>query len=188
MNQRGWTKYIAAEMCETINEHWGVSGADFMYKSIPYLIESLCACRKVRANYLLNIGLTSEGAIIPLQKAMLETIGDWLNPNAKPVYEGKPANVDGQHSNFALETEDGKLYLFIHHLKISGHSQVTLENGGEGVQEFTGLNRKAKSVRWLDAGTELPFKQDLKTGSLRFHATNPYGSNYVVRVAEVNFV
>lgn len=187
MDRRGMSKYVAAEMCETINDHWGIGRADFMYKSVPALIENLCACRKVGANYLLNVGPTAEGAILPIQQAMLEMIGDWLNVFGKPIYEGKPSDVQGEGDHFVLETPDGKLYLFIYHLKISGHANVTVNGGGAGEKTFTGLKRKVASIRWLDNGEELSFTQDEEAGTLRFYATGyPYGVNYVVRVAEVS--
>lgn len=189
MDRRGMGKYVAAEMCETMNDHWGIGKADFMYKSVPHFIESLCACRKVGANYLLNVGPTASGKIVPVQQSMLEVIGQWLQVNGKPIYGGKPVEVEGEGSNFALETPDGNLYLFIHHLKISGHADVTVEGGGPGEKKFAGISRKVESVRWLDNGEKLEFKQNTAAGTFSFVATSySYGVNYVVRVAEVTFV
>ncbi|MFC3772080.1 alpha-L-fucosidase [Paenibacillus sp. GCM10012303] len=188
MDRSGMSKYVAAEMCETMNDHWGIGDADYMYKSVPHLIESLCACRKVGANYLLNVGPSAGGKIVPIQQAMLEVLGQWLKVNGKPIYEGKPADVEGEGSNFALETPGGKLYLFIHHLKRSGHADVTVGGGGPGSKTFTGLSRKVESVHWLDNGERLEFTQDAAAGTFSFTATSfPYGVNYVVRVAEVCF-
>lgn len=55
MNREGMKKYITAEMCNTINDDWGIGKLDYMNKSTAELIETLCACRKVGANYLLNV-------------------------------------------------------------------------------------------------------------------------------------
>lgn len=186
MDRTGMEKYVAAEMCETMNDHWGIGSGDFMYKSLPHLIESLCSCRKVGANYLLNVGPTAAGRIPKIQEAMLEQLGDWLQLNGRAIYGGRPSSVVGEGSNFALEAEDGKLYLFIHHLKISGHANVTVNGGGAGVKHFSGLYRPVRTVRWLDSGELLEFEQDMSTGGFQFIATGyPYGVNYVVRVAEV---
>jgi len=54
-DQRGWKKYIAGEMCQTMNEHWGIGKYDFHYMSPVDIINNLCHCRKVGANYLLNV-------------------------------------------------------------------------------------------------------------------------------------
>lgn len=187
MDRRGMSKYVAAEMCETLNDHWGIATADFNYRSLPYVIESLCASRKVGANYLLNVGPSADGRIVPLQRAMLETVGEWLAVNGKPIYEGKPVEAEGEGSNFALETPDGKLYLFIHHLKPSGNADFLVESG-PGEKTFTGIRKKVESLRWLDNGERLEFSQNAETGAFSFHATDyPYGVNYVIRVAEATF-
>ena len=33
MNREGMTKYVSAEMCHTINDHWGYGSGDVNYKS-----------------------------------------------------------------------------------------------------------------------------------------------------------
>jgi len=50
-------------MCETVNSHWGVGGFDLSAKKPAEIIERLAACRRYRANLLLNIGPTGTGAI-----------------------------------------------------------------------------------------------------------------------------
>ena len=67
----GMPKYVAAEMCHTMNDHWGYGAGDFNYKSLPSMIETLCACRKVGANYLLNVGPDGDGNIVRMQKIIL---------------------------------------------------------------------------------------------------------------------
>ncbi|WP_409342779.1 alpha-L-fucosidase [Paenibacillus sp. MBLB4367] len=187
MKRDGMSKYISSEMCQTMNRHWGIGNRDFNYKSTGELIEHLCACRKVGSNYLLNVGPTAEGGIPLMQQALLEVIGDWLALHGKPVYEGKPSPIRGQGDNFALETEDGSTYLFIHRLSIDGHANVTTGEGGTGPKSFAGVHRNVRSVRWLDNGEELKFTHDSESGLLCFHATGyPYGDNLVVRVAVIS--
>ena len=50
LNRVGMKKYVAAEMCETLNDHWGWA-TDFNYKSPALIIKNLCKCRKVGANF-----------------------------------------------------------------------------------------------------------------------------------------
>lgn len=188
MNREGMSKYVSAEMCQTMNDHWGIGNKDLQYKSVGEMIENFCACRKAGANYLLNVGPTGNGEILNIQEAMLETIGKWMEVYGKAVYEGKPCAINGEGANFALEADDGTVYLFIHNLKISGHGDVTVSGGGAGPKTFGGMRRTAASVRWMDNGEELPFRQNTDTGYFRFDASGyPYGTNYVVRVAVVNF-
>ena len=182
MDREGMTKYMAAEMCHTMNAHWGYGAADVNYKSLAHLIETLCACRRVGANYLLNIGPTGEGEIPLMQEALLRGIGDWIRYTGDAIYEGKPCGVVGAGKNFALK-HGNKLSFYVHDLSISGDANVTVEGGGAGEKVFEGVMGKVKSIRWTDCDEQLSFTQD--GDRLTFNATGyPYGKSLVVRVAE----
>ncbi|MBN2210347.1 MAG: alpha-L-fucosidase, partial [Sedimentisphaerales bacterium] len=159
MDRRGMKKYIAAEMCQTTNNHWGFAQNDFCYASAGDIIENLCACRKVGANFLLNVGPTATGKLPDYEKALFERIGDWIQMHAEPVYNGKPSGIKGTDSDFALETGD-KIYLFIHNLFIRGDKNVTLQREGAGPRIFEDVRRKIQSAKWMDNGEELKFQQD----------------------------
>ena len=75
-------KYIASEMCQIFANHWGYAKRDFNFKSLSSIIEDFCACRKYGANYLLNVGPMGNGQIRPLDKAMLQTLGEWVDISA----------------------------------------------------------------------------------------------------------
>ncbi len=182
MNRDGMRKYIAAEMCHTMNAHWAYGADDVNYKSLSHLIETFCACRKVGANYLLNVGPTGEGEIPLMEEAIMRGIGDWINRVGSCVYDGKPCGITGEGKNFALR--DGKkLWFFIHELGTYGTAAMTANGGGIGGKVFSGLSEKVKSVHWTDNGEELAFtQQDDKIG---IEATGyRYGTSLVVRVAE----
>ncbi len=183
MDREGMQKYMAAEMCQTINAHWGCGYADVNYKSLAHLIETFCACRKVGANYLLNVGPTGEGEIPMLQEALMRGIGDWMRAvQTDAVYIGKPCGITGEGKNFALRTGN-KLYFFVHDLSIVGDANVTTEGGGAGEKIFNGINGSIRSIRWTDQDETLSFTQD--GTSVKIHCTGyPYGKNLVVRIAE----
>lgn len=187
MNRDGMPKYVAAEMCHTMNDHWGHGFGDLNYKSLPDMIETLCACRKVGANYLLNIGPDGDGNIVPMQQAMLESMGKWVETCGNCIYKGRPSNIQGEFKNFALEVADeNKAYLFIHDLAIQGNANVTTAGGGLGFKYFKNLPKEVKSVKWTDSGDSLEFVQN--GSNLWVNATGyPYGCNFIVRVAEVQF-
>ena len=149
MDREGMSKYYAAEMCHTMNGHWGYGHSDLHYKSLAELIETFCACRKVGANYLLNVGPTGEGEIPLMQEALLRGIGEWISKTGNAIYEGKPCGVLGQGKNFALKCGN-KLYFYVHDLSITGDSNVTIEHGGAGEKTFTGVKETIKSIRWTD--------------------------------------
>ena len=185
MDREGMAKYVAAEMCVTINDHWGVGYGDYNYKSLPELIETLCACRKVGANCLINVGPTGDGAILPIQQCMLEEMGNWIRTCGTPIYTSKPCEIKGDGKNFAL-TDGVKDYFFIHDLGIFGQAHVTVSGNGEGIKHFSGVKKKVKSIRYTDNGQELEFIQ--KFDELFIYAPAcDYGTNYVVRVAEADY-
>ncbi len=185
MNREGMPKYLAAEMCHTMNDHWGFGKCDLNYKSLPDMIETLCACRKVGANYLLNVGPEGDGKIPDMQKTMLEAMGVWIKECGSSIYEGKPSKIEGEYKNFALEA-NGKAYLFIHGLNVLGSAHVIVAGGGLGYKYFKKVDRKVKSAKWTDNGENLEFVQNGE--HLWVNATGfPYGCNYVVRVMEIEF-
>lgn len=184
MNREGMSKYFAAEMCHTMNAHWGCGAYDFNYKSLPNLIETLCSCRKVGANYLLNVGPTGEGEITYMQTALLHGIGDWINVGADSIYEGKPCGISGTDGskNFALKIGK-KLYFYVHDLSITGDANVTVEGGGAGEKTFTGVNGTVKTIKWTDCDENLVFHQE--GDRITINCTGyPYGKSLVVRIAE----
>ena len=182
MNREGMKKYLSAEMCYTLNDHWGVGYGDFNYKSPKELIECLCDCRKVGANLLLNIGPGPQGNIIPMQKELLSIIGDWMNIFGEAIYEGKPYDSHSIGKNFILKG-DGCLYMFCYDLGIAGMENVTVGNRYAGIYSFSGIKDKIKSVEWLDNKEKLDFTQSGDNLMVNFTGT-PYGTSYCVRVAK----
>ena len=190
LDREGMEKYVAAEMWGTMtNDHvWGVGRQDFNYHSVPWLIETLCACRKNGANYLLNVGPDAEGDITMLEEAMLRTIGEWIKLTGSAIYTARPTDIKCEESekNFAL-AEDNKLYFYVHDLyNTFADDAGPLPGGGAGEKTFTGVTAKIKSVRWTDNGQEVPFRQDGDTLVIDCEEY-VYGKNPVVRVAEAEF-
>lgn len=184
MNREGMPKYVAAEMCLTMNDHWGYTRQDWNYKSVASLICDLCACRKVGANFLLNIGPTAQGGLYPLQKATLETLGEWVATFREAVYDVHPAGIRGEGENFGLMGENNYGYLYLHQLNIQGDTHVTVYEGRPGARTFTGVTRPVNRIVWLDNGQELTFTQD---GDTLVVDCPPYtyGQQMVVRVARL---
>ena len=184
MNREGMSKYIAAEMCHTLNDHWGIGNDDFNYQSPASIIEHLCACRKVGANYLLNIGPTAQGGVEPMQKALMDILGRWMKLYGEAIYEGKPYGATCQHEKNFMLKGNGYLYAFIHDLGQIGNVNVT--KGGKycGNIVFNNVNEEVESIEWMDNGEALKYVQG--NGALTFSATGfPYGMSTCVRVARI---
>ena len=175
-------KYIAAEMCETINDHWGIGKYDFNHKSPKYLIESLCTCRKVGANYLLNIGPTAQGGIDPIQNEIMKVIGNWMSLYGEAIYNGKPYTGQGTDKTFILKGDDA-LYLFFFDLGRKGSENVVVDKNDFGNFTFEKVTDRITSIEWMDNKESLEFVQT--EDHLAINATGfPYGTSTCVRVAK----
>lgn len=180
----GMSKYIAAEMCHTLNDHWGIGENDLYYKSPVEIIESICDCRKVGANYLMNIGPEAQGKINSYQWELLGLVGRWMSKFGEAVYNGRPCGVRGIGKNFALKSTDGKsMYLFVYDLAIMGDENVTVDGKYKGAYAFGGITDEIESIKWLDNDEEISFINGKGMLACDF-VGQPYGTSYPVRVAK----
>ena len=184
MNREGMPKYLAAEMCHTINDHWGIGDNDFNYQSPASIIEHLCACRRVGANYLLNIGPRAQGAIEPIQRELLGMLGRWMKLYGEAIYDGRPypATCEAFPKNFVLRGGD-HLYFFIHDLGKQGNKNVTVGGRYAGDIAFAGVGDEIESIEWMDNGEALEFSKE-GDALTAFFTGYPYGMSTCVRVAK----
>lgn len=188
MDRRGMAKYLAAEMCQTMNQHWGIGGHDLSYKSPAQLIEDLCACRKVGANFLLNVGPTAAGAIPEYEAAALRVVGRWSELHGRAIYETRPTTIACDGRDFVLAGPDGVLYYFAHDLRVSGDANVAVgAPAGPGTRVLRRFASPVTAARWLDADHPLAACLDAAAETLELDCTGMrYGKNLVVRVAELH--
>lgn len=186
-NQTGWPKYLAGEMCETMNHHWGVGLSDFHYLSPVQIIRNLSLCRKVGANYLLNVGPLAQGGIPGYEAAALRRVGDWVKRFEPVLREARPApEYTCTGDDFVLRGRDGRLFYFAFDLPISGDAHVTVRRGQTLHRTILGLSRKLRAVTWVDRDEPLPFVQSTPDGFATLALTGyPYGTDLVVRVAQL---
>lgn len=178
INMPGAPKYIASEMCQVMNEHWGYAALDLNYSSMKEIIGEFVACRRYGANYLLNVGPKGDGRLKTIDKGILEELGKWVFLNEEAVRKPRPTEitVDGYDSDFILEGNDA-LYLFVTDLP-------TINMTPEGSARKFMLDRKIKAVHWLDSNEPLPFSQE--NGIAQIHALPfSYGTNLTARVAKI---
>ncbi|HMP75748.1 MAG TPA: alpha-L-fucosidase [Kiritimatiellia bacterium] len=184
-DRRGWKKYLAGEMCQTMNAHWGIGANDFNFLSPREIITNLCLSRKVGANYLLNLGPEAQGRLPEYESAALRVVGRWMALHGEIIRRGRPMDLRCSGRDFVLEA-DGRCYYFAFDLAIQGHSHVTAGAGGAGPRTVAGLPLILRRARWVDTGDPVTFARNSRTGDTLLHLTGfPYGSNLVVRVAEL---
>ena len=184
MDREGMPKYLAAEMCHTINDHWGIGHNDFNYQSPASIIEHLCACRRVGANYLLNIGPRAQGALEPIQRELLLILGRWMKIYGEAIYGGRPypTTCEAFPKNFVLRG-DGCLYFFVHDLGRHGNKNVTVGGRYVGDIAFAGVTDEIAAIEWMDSGEPLEFSQADGVFTANFTGY-PYGTSTCVRVAK----
>ncbi|CAN5833719.1 hypothetical protein BH09VER1_BH09VER1_47870 [soil metagenome] len=184
-DRAGWPKYLAGEMCETLNSHWGLATMDFALKGPATIIEHLCACRKVGANYLLNVGPSATGAIADYETSLIHLLGRWIATLGDLIYEGRPVRAICRDPDFLLK-KGKNYYYFAHTLHQQGSGHVVTSGVSSGPRSITGLTEKIRSVRWLDDKKPLPFLQSERGDFLTIDCLGyDYGTNLVVRVAEL---
>ena len=186
VERRGQPKYVAGEMCETLCDHWGKAAEDVNFKSVPQLIGELCECRKVGANFLLNVGPDADGTVDNMQRGTMECIGRWMRVYGKAVYNGRPFLCYPDRREFLLRDvhDPHTAYLFAFDPRSfvspdpdkAAESRILLDN----------IPAEVRSLRWLDNAETTPFEQ--RGAVLELTMTPfPYGRSYPVRVAEVEF-
>lgn len=180
-------KYVASEMCEVFADHWGYAARDFHYKSLATIIEEFCACRRYGANMLMNIGPMGNGMIRPLDRAMIETLGEWVEIHREALYLPRPAGIEirGNAKDFLLRGE-GCYYLFVHDLPMRGDANVQAdpEQNPYADRFVLGEDERVKSVKWLDSGRDVFYLAEGNAVAIS-PAPQGYGEHLVVKIAKI---
>ena len=176
INKPGAPKYIASEMCQVMNDHWGYAALDLNYSSMAHIIGEFLACRRYGANYLLNVGPMEDGRLRLIDRGILEELGKWIRLNEESIRMPRPTDIiiEGRPDDFILSTDDVS-YLFVLDAPVS-HDATR--------KEAFRTDRTVLSVEWLDNGGSLPFTQTdgvVEITALPF----PYGTHLTARVAKI---
>ncbi len=178
-------KPLAGEMCEVLNAHWGYAQNDCKYKSVSELICTLMTCRRYNCNFLLNVGPMGNGLMKELDRGMFTEIGKWIALNGDFIYNVRGTDIEFAGDNYVVK-DDEYYYAVYCDLNMVADANVAL-NGKKAQNGAFRLNRKVKSVRWLDNGEELAFTQD-ENGDVTIKPTPfRYGCSMPLRIAKIAF-
>lgn len=184
VNMEGAPKYIASEMCQVFNDHWGYAKEDLNYKAPADMIRDLATCRRYGSNMLMNVGPMGDGSIRHIDAATLDIMGQWAKIFAEAIYLPRPSGitVENKECDFILQNGD-TYYLFCCDLPMEADPNVALVSGADYSDVFA-LEKEITGITWLDNGVSLAFEQ--KDGRVNVR-TEPfsYGRNLVVRVAKI---
>ncbi len=171
----GQSKYLAGEMNQIMGEHWGYAEKCLRYKPFSEILGNLVECRRVHANFLLNVGPMGDGTIPHRDMGYFEMLGVWFEVNGEAVYGTEPTayKVLSSDKDFILYSEDRSCY----YLYMLGKPD------DEAEFEF---DKKIKSIRCLDEDKNTAFEQ--ADGRVKFKADNYiFGVDYLVRVAKIEY-
>ncbi len=180
MNRDGMKKYVAGEVCDSMNMHWGLAD-DINFKSPMKILTSLAKSRSAGANYLLNVGPEASGNIPEYPMAMLNIVGKWMGMFGDAVHNGRPYWYREDYDTFILKDEK-HLYFFYVNLARRGSADVTFISGSEGMITFDNIDVKVENIRWMDNNEKLEFSLIGDKLSVGFTGYD-YGVDYCVRVA-----
>jgi alpha-L-fucosidase len=100
------------ESAQTLNQTWGFSKFDTLWKSPETVIRKLVEIVSRGGNYLLNIGPEGSGEIPDATVDILNKVGPWVERNAEGIY-GTTSNPFGELPWGYCTVKPGKLYLFV---------------------------------------------------------------------------
>ena len=186
IDREGQPKYVAGEVCRTMNSHWGIGTQDFSYASPREMIELLAQCRSFRANLLLNIGPSGQGGIPAYERETLKIIGKWCALYREAIYSPVPVReIRCPGRDFVLK-EGKHYYYFAHDLVVRGSENVIKTNGIAGGRTLEHFPEEVVSAYWMEDGQPVEFLRNAAAGSLTVDCSGfPYGSNTVVRVMKI---
>lgn len=178
-------KYIASEMCQIFADHWGYAKYDFNFKGLPEIIEDLCVCRRYGSNFLLNVGPMGNGLLRPLDRAMLLTLGEWVDIYKDALYLPRPSGIEieDKEKDFILKG-DNCYYFFAHGLAMGGDINVALRREMPDFTDKFTLPEKIRSIKWIDSDLNVDFSQEGDRVTV-CTSPQPYGEQLVVKVAKI---
>lgn len=131
---------LPGEVCMTINDHWGVHNGDDNHKSTRQLIHYLVRSASAGANYLLNVGPTALGEILPVHAQRLRQMGEWMKRNGESIYGTRAGKIAA--SADTVSTSKGDVH-YVHALNyvsdcvklkgVTGNYQATLLSDGSPI-------------------------------------------------------
>ena len=147
------------EVCMTMNDNWGIRFDDKNHKSTQQLVHNLVRSASVGGNYLLNVGPTSEGTILPEHARRLREIGAWLKINGKSIYGARKGLIPSSKETVSTYKEGIHI---IHSLQYLSDC-LKLEGVPESIKSAYLLNDSTPlSKQWKNGKFEVCIPPDLR--------------------------
>ena len=140
------------EVCMTMNDSWGVNGQDENHKSSKHLIRTLAKAASVGSNYLLNVGPTALGEILPVHVERLRMVGRWLSLHGDSVYGTRAGIIPPTTNGNVVSTRKDETH-YLHVLDYVSDC-VTLRDVSAGVTQAT-LLKDGTSLKLRSQGENI---------------------------------
>ena len=138
---------LPLETCMTLNDHWGYCEGDDNHKSTRHLVHLLARTASAGSNYLLNVGPTKLGEIVPAHAQRLSEMGAWLKVNGEAIYATRAGAIAPSANTVC--TRNGDIH-YVHALNYISDS-ITLKSAPKHIQNATLLrNGAAVKMEWLN--------------------------------------
>ncbi|WP_372753465.1 alpha-L-fucosidase [Labilibaculum sp.] len=122
------------EECMPIRGSWGHRSDDRNYKSKTILIRNLVDIASKGGNYLLNVGPTAQGTLLPESVERLKYMGQWMKRNSESIYatQASPC-TQAEWGRVTMKINDQKatLYLNVFNWKNGADIALDLNNNVE---------------------------------------------------------
>ncbi len=164
-------KYLAGEMCQILNDHWGYCEDDCNYKSVKDLVGDLLTCRLNNCNFLLNTGLKGDGTVNLYDKCLLAEIGKWVKRTGNFIYNSRACDIKCDGANILYDGE--YYYAIVSDIRMTADKNVQLSSEDKVVKIYADI----KDAIYLDNGEKVIVKDNEFT-------VNPfkYGTSLSFRV------
>jgi alpha-L-fucosidase len=155
------------ETPQTLNETWGYSRFDTLWKSPTEVIHRLAEVVSKGGNYLLNIGPKSDGTIPPASVNVLLEVGTWMKENHESIYGTTASPLPFQDWGFCTAKDST---LFLHVLEWPDDQQLIV----------SGLRNRIMEAYTLTGASTLQVKQNGSNHHISLEKVVPDPHNTVI--------
>ncbi|PRY44307.1 alpha-L-fucosidase [Spirosoma oryzae] len=164
------------------------------YKTPQMVVQTLVDVVSKNGNYLLNIPVRGNGSIDEQERAIVESIGRWMNANSESIYDTRPwtvygegpstenqAKLTGQGFNegktkftaadIRFNTKGDVLYATVMNAPTDG--KTTIKSLAQGSANYS---RTVNKVEWLSQKQSLPFERTAAGLVVQFPPNRPADS------------
>ncbi len=107
---------------------------------------------------LMNVGPMADGAIRPVEAAMLDIMGQWVNIFQEAIYEAGPSGIPAENEECDVILKNGDIYyLFCSDLPMAANPNVALVQGANYTDGFS-IEKEIADITWLDNGKPVAFE------------------------------